>query len=375
MTLLAVCLGTMGSVAMAQNTSYGTGALASNTTGGDNAAFGGDALTANTSGWDNSAFGILALVNNLTGTANIAVGNFSMYENTSGSFNSVLGYAALQDNTTGSYNVASGAWSMESNTTGASNTAIGYDALVYNSTGNDNTAFGGRALLNNTTGGYNIGIGENAGEEAPGGSSNNIEIGSPGASTDNGTIRIGTVGVQESFFVAGVYSVPTGLSNAVNVVVDSHGQLGTVKSSIRYKEDVHDMADASSALMRLRPVTYRYKQAYADGSKPVDYGLIAEEVAEVYPNLVARNADGQVETVLYQKLTPMLLNEVQKEHRLLEEQAKSLADEKQLADAQERTIQQLQRQLAVMPTLEKRLAALEAAQASRGVLETLLEKK
>ncbi|MFZ1087443.1 MAG: tail fiber domain-containing protein, partial [Terracidiphilus sp.] len=129
----------------------------------------------------------------------------------------------------------------------------------------------------------------------------------------------------------------TGSKNAVEVMIDSNGQLGTVNSSIRFKEDVHDMAAASEGLMRLRPVTYRYKQPYDDGTKPVDYGLIAEEVAEVYPDLVVKDADGQIQTVQYQKLTPMLLNEVQKEHKQLEEQ--------------EKTIQLLQ----------KRLAALESA--------------
>jgi hypothetical protein len=105
----------------------------------------------------------------------------------------------------------------------------------------------------------------------------------------------------------------------VAVVVDSNGQLGTVNSSRRYKEDIQDMGDASSGLMKLRPVTYRYQQPYADGSKPIDYGLIAEEVEEIYPDLVAHLADGEVETVQYQKVNAMLLNEVQKQHRTIEE--------------------------------------------------------
>jgi cell fate (sporulation/competence/biofilm development) regulator YmcA (YheA/YmcA/DUF963 family) len=155
--------------------------------------------------------------------------------------------------------------------------------------------------------------------------------------------------------------VKTGVKDAIEVMIDQNGQLGTVNSSIRFKEDVHDMAAASDGLMRLRPVTYRYKQPYADGSKPIDYGLIAEEVAEVYPDLVVKDADGQIQTVQYQKLTPMLLNELQKEHRLLEQQAE--------------TIQQLQQQLAALPLLEKRLAALEAAQPSSTMLESRLETK
>jgi translation initiation factor IF-2 len=127
--------------------------------------------------------------------------------------------------------------------------------------------------------------------------------------------------------------------------------------------------------MRLRPVTYRYKQPYADGSKPIDYGLIAEEVAEVYPDLVARDADGQIQTVKYQKLTPLLLNEVQKEHRLLERQEETIAQQEKAAAQQEETIQRLKNRLAALPLLEKRLTTLEAAQPSATMLEARLDTK
>ena len=146
--------------------------------------------------------------------------------------------------------------------------------------------------------------------------------------------------LHSSFFVAGVRGVTTGNNNAVNVMIDGNGQLGTVNSSRRFKDDIQDMGDASANLMHLRPVTYRYKQPYVDGSQPLDYGLIAEEVAEVYPDLVVRNKDGEVETVQYHKLTPMLLNEVQKQRHELEEQK----------------LQQRDQNLK----LEARLAALEA---------------
>jgi ABC-type enterochelin transport system substrate-binding protein len=149
------------------------------------------------------------------------------------------------------------------------------------------------------------------------------------------------------------------------------------------------MAAASDGLMRLRPVTYRYKQPYADGSKPIDFGLIAEEVAEVYPDLVVKGADGQIQTVQYQKLTPMLLNEVQKEHRLLEQQQQTIEQQAETIQRQEQsverqeesaaqqaeTIQRLEKQLAALPLLEKRLAALEAAQPSATMLETRLVTK
>jgi hypothetical protein len=144
--------------------------------------------------------------------------------------------------------------------------------------------------------------------------------------------------------VAGVSGTTTGVADALPVVIDSNGQLGTISSSQRFKEDIQDMGDASSDLLRLRPVTFRYKQAYKDGSKPIDYGLIAEEVADVYPDLVVRNKDGEIQTVQYQKLTPMLLNEVQKLHADLDQQ-------NQRAQQQDETIRQLQDRLAALEAL------------------------
>ncbi|MGA2197181.1 MAG: tail fiber domain-containing protein, partial [Bryobacteraceae bacterium] len=172
-------------------------------------------------------------------------------------------------------------------------------------------------------------------------------IGNEGTSPDDHTIRMGDV--QTKTFIAGIRGTITGVSDAVPVVIDENGQLGTISSSRRFKEDIQDMGDVSSGLMRLRPVTYRYKQPYADGTKPLDYGLIAEEVAEVYPDLVVTNKEGQVETVQYQKLTPMLLNEVQKQSRH--------------AQRQDETIQVLREQNR---KLEARLAALEALLSGKG---------
>ncbi len=327
--ILAVCLGTSGSIAaLAQydNFNEGPSSLASNTTGSYNSAFGTDSLYSNT-----------------TGTANAAVGALTLYENTTGIYNTAIGDWTLYYNN-GNYNTANGTIALYDNTTGSNNTAQGYAALYANTTGGSNTAIGPYALVTNTTGSNNIAIGGWAGYGLPASSSNNINIGSNGASTDNGAIRIGNPGTQTAFYAAGIRGTKTGASNAVEVMIDSNGQLGTVNSSIRFKEDVHDMAAASDGLMRLRPVTYRYKQAYTDGSKPVDYGLIAEEVAEVYPDLVVKNADGQIQTVQYQKLTPMLLNEVQKEHKLLEQQAETVQQ-------QAETIQQLEKRLVALETM------------------------
>jgi hypothetical protein len=232
---------------------------------------------------------------------------------------------ALAGNNIGSANTAGGYAAQALNTTGTGNTAFGWLALQLNTAGNNNTAVGSEAL-SGAAGDFNIGIGNNAGGSLFSGS-NNIEIANTGSSSDNGVIRIGTTAVQTRFFAAGVRGVTTGVADAINVVIDSNGQLGTVSSSRRFKEDIEDMGDASRALLRLRPVTFRYKNPFADGSKPIQYGLIAEEVAEVYPDLVAHSADGQIETVKYQLLDVLLLNEVQRQQtsiRALEEQNRDL---------------------------------------------------
>jgi uncharacterized Zn ribbon protein len=202
---------------------------------------------------------------------------------------------------------------------GSYNVAVGWAALNSNqptstSTGISNTALGSGALYNNTTGSNNTAIGRDAGNQLTTGS-NNIVIGSIGVAAESNTIRIGTSATQTRAFIAGIRTITTGVNNAVTVVIDSNGQLGTVSSSRRYKEDITDMGDASDRLQKLRPVTFRYKKPYDNGEKPVQFGLIAEEVAETFPELAVFNNEGQPETVKYQDLAPMLLNEVQKQQR------------------------------------------------------------
>ncbi|MGA7414709.1 MAG: tail fiber domain-containing protein [Bryobacteraceae bacterium] len=296
---------------------------------GNNTALGYQSLQANTAGTGNTANGYQALETNSVGIANTASGSQS-----------------LQANTTGTANTASGFQALEANTTGQGNTAVGFQALSGNLMGINNTAIGSNALLA-ATGNYNTALGFNAGSNL-GEGSNNILIGNPGTPDDGmgyAVIRIGYL--QSRTFIDGIRGKTTGLADAVPVVIDSNGQLGTVNSSARFKEDIQDMASASSGLLRLRPVTYRYKQPYADGSKPIDYGLIAEEVAQVYPDLVVTGEDGLAQTVQYQKLTPMLLNELQKQNLFGQMQ-------NEIIQLQENQIQQL----------ETRLAALEAALSS-----------
>jgi hypothetical protein len=273
-------------------------------------------------GGSNTASGINALRFNTTGTFNTAIGAAALSANTSGKNNTANGQSALVNNTTGVFNTASGAFALVSNNAD-NNTAIGEEALRNNTSGKNNTAIGVEALFNNMTGSDNIAVGPASGFNLTGG--NNIDIGNEGVAADSGIIRIGTSGFQTATFFAGIRGVTTGVTDAIPVLIDSKGQLGTISSSRRYKQDIKDMGATSSRLMALRPVTFRYLKPYANGEKPIQFGLIAEEVAETFPELVVRNQEGQPETVKYQDLTPLLLNELQKQVREVQKQAKTIA--------------------------------------------------
>jgi hypothetical protein len=259
-----------------------------------------------------------------------ALGRYALASDTTGSENTAFGYRALSDNTSGNYNVAVGFQAMNGST-GSSNTAIGIGALG-DASGSNNIAVGSGAGGNLAAGSYNI------------------EIGAIGLSSDDHTIRIGNP--QTSTYIAGIVGTP--LADAAPVVVNANGQLGVappmIVSSRRYKQDIQDMGDASKGLLRLRPVTFHYKKPDSDGTRPLEYGLIAEEVADVYPELVIRGLDGQIESVQYAKLPAMLLNELQKEHRNAEQQARHAEEQDRRAERQDQTIQKL----------EARLVALEA---------------
>ncbi len=312
------------------NVATGYGALFSNTTGNGNVASGNNALYFNTTGYDNTASGFWALVNNTTGQFNVASGAQALNTNTTGSGNTASGASALFNNTTGGSNTASGDGALAGNTTGNNNTAEGLDALWSSTTGSDNTASGYAALFSNTTGSNNIAIGNQAARNVSGENSNNIHIGSQGTSGDNGVIRIGTQGTQTLTAIAGIYGGTPSTPNLL-VCVDASGTLGTTgcsstPSSRRFKEQIADMGDSSSKLLQLRPVTFLYKPQYDDGSHTLQYGLIAEEVAKLYPEMVGYDKDGQPASVKYQSLAPMLLNEVQKQLQLQQEENRKLED-------------------------------------------------
>jgi Chaperone of endosialidase len=235
---------------------------------------------------------------------------------TSGFSNTAIGVNALLSDTTGFSNTATGVHALRSNTTGFGNTTTVDNALFFNTTGSGNTATGDGALVRNTTGNLNIALGASAGFNVTTGS-NNIHIGNRGTGADNALIRIGEVGTQTATFIAGIWGVTTGANDALAVLIDSNGQLGTTNSSRWVKTDVHDLGDQSRALHQLRPVSFRYPSHPPDG--PAEYGLISEEVAEIYPELVVRDKDGQPSGVRYHVLPAMLLSGGQRQQREIDE--------------------------------------------------------
>lgn len=336
------------------NTGVGYQALFSNG-GGYNTAVGYHALFSNFYGDQNTALGALALASNTTGESNTALGFQALGSNTTGVTNTATGYDALQLNVTGSDNTADGYGALSANTGGRGNTAIGFGALS-SSTGGFNTAVGREALFVLSGGGSNTAVGFRAGVNFSANESNNIDINNGGVAGDSGVIRIGTAGNQTQTFIAGISGVTTGLPGVV-VVVDANGQLGTVSSSRRFKYDIEDMGEASDGLLKLRPVTFRYKKPYVDGSKPIQFGLIAEDVADVYPDLVVRGKDGQPETVQYYKLDAMLLNEVQKLAKLhAADQAEIVKLQSEIALQGQRVREQLKQLGEQMRTLRMTLA-------------------
>jgi len=275
-----------------------------------------------------TAYGTGALSNEAGGSHNSAFGYYTLNSNTTGNNNTATGASALSGNTTASSNTATGVAALYSNTTGNNNTATGGFALLLNG-GSDNTATGVLALVNNTTGSNNIALGVNAGQNLTTGD-NNIDIGNDGAADETNTIRIGTQGTQTNAYIAGIYqtTVPRGLS----VVVDSTGHFGTKGSSERLKQEIKPMDKASEAILALQPVTFHYKHELDPEGIP-QFGLVAEQVEKVNPDLVARDADGKIYTVRYEAVNAMLLNEFLKEHRKVEEQGATIAElKKEIAD-------------------------------------------
>jgi hypothetical protein len=338
----------------AQNHAFGAGALYSNTTGGSNSAFGLATLYNNTIGNNNAGFGYAALHANTTGTQNEGFGYEALFANTTGNGNAAFGTGALYQNTTGGSssttggNSAFGNFALLANTIAGGNSAFGFSALTANTTGANNVAVGAAALAELTTGSGNIAIGTGAGGNLKAGESNDVYIGNSGIAGESNTIRIGYIGTITAAYIAGISGKTS--ASGVDVLVNTAGQLGTVKSSLRYKHEIADMGDESDILMKLRPVAFYYKPEL-DDTQTRQYGLVAEEVAKVAPELVVFNQDGTPETVRYHFVNAMLLNEVQKQRQRIEEQQKTNEQQSNTIAQQQTEIQDLAARMAKLETL------------------------
>lgn len=329
-----------------QNTATGAGALLGNTTGAFNTANGALALLSNTTGNFNTADGFHALYHNITGIQNTAAGEGALFSNTTGDNNTAngvnalisntaggentaTGFEALFNNTTSSDNTANGASALFHNSTGLANTATGQQALYKNTTGQGNTASGVQALFNNTTGGANIALGVGAGQNV---------------TTANNVICIGAEGnnVDNACYIGQIFNATS--SMGIAVFINSNGRLGTATSSRRFKDDIKPMENASEALMALKPVTFRYKKTIDPQGIP-QFGLVAEEVEKVNPDLVVRDEEGKPYTVRYDAVNAMLLNEFLKEHRKTEKLEATVVRQQKQIEALTAGLQRVSAQL------------------------------
>ena len=328
-----------------RNTGVGYLAARATTSGNDNIAIGARSLQSNTTGSDNVAVGLLALSSSTTTSGNVAVGRQALEFNTA-SFNTAVGTFAARVTATGSANTVVGAEALVANTTGSNNVAFG-DAALRLSTGTDNTALGHHGGIAMTAGNGNVFVGSSAGQNLIAGN-NNIYVANPGATQESGVIRLGTVGVNQGVFVAGISGATS--SGGVGVLVSANGQLGTTASSRRFKDDITTLGDGELAkLQALRPVRFVYKPAFDDGSRTPQYGLIAEDVAETFPELAVTSPDGTAQAVRYHFLAPLLLAEVQRLERVRSAQdARATAQEDRIS-----TLERLVESLSVARAREQ----------------------
>ncbi len=335
------------------NTAAGLYSLRALTGGSFNTAIGAGALLLNTAN-ENTAIGAGALLNNTTGAPNTAIGESALFFNTTGNANTATGANALVNNINGDSNTANGNGALASNTTGNFNAAFGASALLNNTIGGRNTAIARSALSLNTTGNFNIALGQGAGSRLTTGDSN-IDIGAFGFPGESATIRIGEG--QTKTFIDGIRGAT--VVGGVPVVIDGSGQLGTIVSSKRFKKEIQPMEKASEAILALKRVTFLYK---SDATNTPQFGLIAEEVAEVNPDLVVRDENGDIYTVRYDAVNAMLLNEFLKAHRKAQEQEATITELKKDFRA---TVAQLTARLDEQATqIQKARVQMEASKAA-----------
>ena len=334
-------VGDPSSGAGVENTATGAAALLNNTTGKQNTATGAFALFSNTTGARNTATGDSALSSNSTGFLNTANGNAALVFNTTGNDNTAIGAGALLNNTTGPNNTANGAFALNQNTVGTNNTANGADALTSNTEGGGNVAIGMAALFKNDIGNTNTALGDSALANNIGLASDNTAIGADAgffATTGRGNVYVGAgmtgfADESQHTYIRNINTTPVSGAGTDTVTVDlTTGLLGHASSSRRYKEDIKSMDNVSEALYRLHPVTFRYNKEI-DRTQSLAFGLIAEEVAEVNPDLVARNSQGETESVHYDAVNAMLLNEFLKEHDQMQDLKAIVAEQQKQIEA------------------------------------------
>ena len=313
------------------NTAIGSAALATNA-GDGNTAIGGAALFSNTTGGYNMAAGLLALFHNTSGVLNTALGANTLQNNHQGLSNTAAGYQALHVNDSsgtglGSYNSAFGAFALTNNSDGEANSAFGTGAMEFNSTGIDNVAVGTGALSSNTTGSVNTAVGTDALEYSNG--SDNLALGAFAGinqTTGSGNVYIGAhiagvAGESNACYIASIFGQTS--ATGIPVLINANNKLGTTTSSQRFKEKISPMECASAVLYALKPVTFRYKKEI-DPSSTLQFGLVAEEVEKVNPDLVVRDKEGKPYSVRYDQVNAMLLNEFLKEHAKVDAQQKQI---------------------------------------------------
>ena len=393
------------------NTGLGVNALTSVNPGAggiNNTAVGTNALTADTGGFYNVAVGSGALANNISGNFNMAIGaealnqnnaNFNLaigfrvaFQNTIGNHLTGIGAAAMRNNTTAGFNTAVGADALRENTstelnvavgdsaltsfngtaaTDGANTALGSIALVTLTSGQENVAVGRRALENSTSGSNNTSLGWRSGDGVLTGDGNTC-IGSStctNTSSADNVVCIGQNSAGENFsnraYIpnVGQFTQNFVVGNVEFVTVRlSDGKLGHTVSSRRYKDDIKPMGDASELIYKLKPVSFRYKKTPEYQGDNLDYGLIAEDVAEIDPKLAIRDGKGQIESLRYVAIYNMMLNEFLKEHKKVEEQQASIADLKSTVALQQKEMQVLTAQLKEQAAqIQKVSAQVEAS--------------
>ena len=257
------------------NTAIGFSSLMSNATNNLNTAIGAGTLLVNAAD-QNTAIRAGALLSNTIATVNTATGALALVNNTTGGANTATGVEALASNTDGNSNTAIGGDALFSNTTGGFNTATGFGALVFNTTGDDNTATGDEALFKNTTGVNNTGIGAAAGANQNTGS-NNVYIGAG---------MEGVAGESNACYIASIFNQTS--TGGTQVFINASGKVGTITSSRRFKEEIKPMDEASQLILALRPVTFPYKSEI-DPAGTRQFGLVADEVEKVSPDLIVRD--------------------------------------------------------------------------------------